>query len=282
MPDNQFSTDLFSRRNMSSSRQNFLPHSSMEPGTGFGGPLLPWQLSGKWSDSLPISLILVAYFHICLFSLRGQITTRFLKDFLTYFRSQMDQISNTFSLAVQLTFASTNEQPDDNDTSIKRAKILRHWRRSIFIQTFVREQFVQVNITNAWKIPRLLKAIYSLVFNKSLSNLTHLLILRLSFQPCSRIFAKCFQSKVEKIVSRSIPAASHKSFLVNYNLYPFSQSMLLFLLPKVRLVTFCHCLFSGTWQPPNMTFLWSLFLPLRQLKPTKMTTQLLWCLCNKV
>ena len=38
----------------------------------------------------------------------------------------MDQISTTFSLAVQLTFASTNEQPDDNDTSVKRAKILRH------------------------------------------------------------------------------------------------------------------------------------------------------------
>lgn len=38
----------------------------------------------------------------------------------------MDQISNTFSLAVQLTFASTNEQPDDNDTSIKQAKKVSH------------------------------------------------------------------------------------------------------------------------------------------------------------
>ena len=38
----------------------------------------------------------------------------------------MDQISNTFSLAVQHTFASTNEQPDDNDTSIKQAKKVSH------------------------------------------------------------------------------------------------------------------------------------------------------------
>lgn len=133
MPDNQFSIDLFPRRNMSSSRQNFLPHSSMEPGTGFGGPLLPWQLSGKWSDSLPISLILVAYFHICLFSLRGQIITRFLNDFLIiFYKSDESNVQFSVSLAVQPTFASTNEQLDDNDTSIKRAKILPHKRAEFY------------------------------------------------------------------------------------------------------------------------------------------------------
>ena len=65
---------------------------------------------------------------------------------LSYFRSQMNQIS--VSLAVQPTFASTNEQLDDNDTSIKRAKIYAPQKRWI-LQTFVWGQFVQLNNTNA-------------------------------------------------------------------------------------------------------------------------------------
>ena len=43
-----------------------------------------------------------------------------------------------------------------------------------------------------------------LVFNKSLSNLAILLILRRSFQWCRRIFPNLSMSKVEKTVKRSV------------------------------------------------------------------------------
>ena len=52
--------------------------------------------------------------------------------------------------------------------------------------------------TNVCKISRLWGFMSSLIFNKSLSNLALLLILRRSFQWCGRIFVNLSMSKVEK------------------------------------------------------------------------------------
>ena len=72
----------------------------------------------------------------------------------------------------------------------KVAKIYRH--------LYVGEQVSVLHYTNVCKISRLWGAVSSLVFNKSLSNLANLLILRHSFQWCQRIFPNLSMSKVEK------------------------------------------------------------------------------------
>ena len=72
----------------------------------------------------------------------------------------------------------------------KVAKIYRH--------LYVGEQVSALHYTNVCKISRLWGAVSSLVFNKSLSNLANLLILRHSFQWCRRIFPNLSMSKVEK------------------------------------------------------------------------------------
>ena len=59
-------------------------------------------------------------------------------------------------------------------------------------------KFVLPHHTNVCKISRLWEFMSSLIFNKSLSNLALLLILRRSFQWCGRIFVNLSMSKVEK------------------------------------------------------------------------------------
>ena len=59
-------------------------------------------------------------------------------------------------------------------------------------------KFVPPHHTNVCKISRLWGFMSSLIFNKSLSNLALLLILRRSFQWCGRIFVNLSMSKVEK------------------------------------------------------------------------------------
>ena len=72
----------------------------------------------------------------------------------------------------------------------KVAKIYRH--------LYVGEQVSALHYTNVCKISRLWGAVSSLVFNKSLSNLAILLILRRSFHWCRRFCPNLLMSKVEK------------------------------------------------------------------------------------
>ena len=63
--------------------------------------------------------------------------------------------------------------------------------------------------TNVCKFSRLFRAVSSLVFNKSLSNLAVLLILTRSFQWWRRIFPSWSMLKIEKTMRGSIPTCNH-------------------------------------------------------------------------
>ena len=63
--------------------------------------------------------------------------------------------------------------------------------------------------TNVCKFSRLFRAVSSLVFNKSLSNLAVLLILTRSFQWWRRIFPSWSMLKIDKTMRGSIPTCNH-------------------------------------------------------------------------